>query len=138
MGMNDAAEMLEVAKAECERLEAENAGLAAAIERVRAILDAPVAPYGDPTVPTWTERESLSELYADEFVDRLDAILATSPTDALEAVKADAWTDPNPWLYKNGSRTAHELPQMHVTHWPRSREQYEADQARKTTESEGK
>jgi hypothetical protein len=41
----------------------------------------------------------------------------------------DDWVDPRPWLYPDGTRSAHKLAQTNATRSPRSREQYDREAA---------
>ena len=75
MGANDAAEMLEVAKEECVRLERENARLAATIDAVKARLQVPMHPYGDKRIPKIPEVQFARDAYGPDLFDDLDAIL---------------------------------------------------------------
>lgn len=80
MGANDAAEQLAVAIEEFGRLERELAGALAVIEQVRKVVDGERIP---------------DEVHGDDWIlaDHFQTILATSPPDALDAVKAAAWDE---------------------------------------------
>jgi hypothetical protein len=69
--------------------------------------------------------------------ERLGAMYgAQSVADALaahcglpvEAEQPEPFVDPEPWLYANGKRTAHPLPQTNYAKAPRTRAQFEAEQ----------
>lgn len=86
MGANDAAEQLAVAIEEVGKLERELAGALAVIERVRVSRsnhpECDVHPDDDPVSCGWKRA-----------VIGTDKALATSPPDALDAVKAAAWDE---------------------------------------------
>lgn len=99
MGANDDREKLQVAAEECGKLERELAAALAVIAEVEA------AGYWLATeeakVGTWWSPPARKGNLRARYINKIDAAVATSPADALEAVKAAAW-DEGYWLGING------------------------------------
>jgi hypothetical protein len=106
MGVNDAGEMLEVAKEECGRLEREVANLRAAEDLVNSehadvVAQLKLTAAEDLVYVRRIEAERDAAYAAIERVQNLTGdigpearrILSQLPTDALAQVKADAWTE---------------------------------------------
>jgi len=85
MGMNDAGEMLEVAKAECERLEAQ-------LEAALAVIAAVVRVIDDESIPDDTHGDNWV------MVDDLNDALASTLPGAVAEVKAQALEEAAHWL----------------------------------------